>query len=209
MYRANEEVGDMQATHRESRPGGRSDAIGILTQILADEQILIVKLQSFRWNVVGPSFRELRALFQEQYGILAVRIDEVAERIRAVGGYATGSLAEYLQHTALREHQGRFPSANEMSADLLADHQTVTRYITEALQRQPGNALDFGTVDVLTGLIRDHEKMSWQLRSTQSEGQDEQREQHAGYDEPASLRPRRALDKHDDQRRHCPGVYES
>jgi hypothetical protein len=62
---------------------------------------------------------------------------------------------------------------------------------------------------VLTGMIRDHEEMSWQLRSTQSESQDEQREQHAGYDEPASLLPRRALDKHDDQRRHCPGVYES
>jgi hypothetical protein len=115
-------------------------------------------------------------------------------------------MAEYLQHTALREHPGRFPSADEMSVDLLADHQTVTRYITEALERPAGSTLDVGTIDMLTGLIQDHEKMSWQLSSTLVDKQDEQREHYAVYDEPASSSPPRASDAH---HRHYPGLYES
>ena len=186
----------MQALHRESRPGVRSYAIGVLTQILSDEQVLVVKLRNYHWNVVGPSFRELHTLFEEQYGILAMRIDEVAERMRALGAHATGTMAEYLQHTALREHPGRFPSANEMSVDLLADHQTVTGYITEALERPAGSTLDVGTIDMLTGLIQDHEKMSWQLSSTLVDKQDELREHYAVYDEPASSDPPHASAAH-------------
>jgi starvation-inducible DNA-binding protein len=196
----------MQALHRESKQGVRSDAIGVLTQILSDEQVLVVKLRNYHWNVVGPSFRELHTLFEEQYGILAMRIDDVAERMRALGAHATGTMAEYLQHTALREHPGRFPSADEMSVDLLADHQTVTRYITEALERPAGSTLDVGTIDMLTGLIQDHEKMSWQLSSTLVDKQDEQREHNAVYDEPASSGPPRASDVHHG---HYPGLYES
>jgi starvation-inducible DNA-binding protein len=120
------EMMDMQAEHNELRPGTRNAAIRILTQVLSDEQVLVIKLRNYHWNVVGPSFREFHTLFEEQYGILALRIDEVAERMRALGAHATGTIAEYLQHTALREHPGRFASANEMSGDLLADHQTIT-----------------------------------------------------------------------------------
>ena len=193
----------MQALHRESKQGVRSDAIGVLTQILSDEQVLVVKLRNYHWNVVGPSFRELHTLFEEQYGILAMRIDDVAERMRALGAHATGTMAEYLQHTALREHPGRFPSADEMSVDLLSDHQTLTRYITEALERPAENTLDVGTIDMLTGLIQDHEKMSWQLSSMLVDKQDEQREHYAVYDEPASSDPPRASDAHHG---HYPGL---
>jgi starvation-inducible DNA-binding protein len=199
----------MQAVHSELRQGARQAAIGVLTQILSDEQVLVIKLRNYHWNVVGPSFRELHALFEEQYGILAVRIDEVAERMRALGAHATGTMAEYLQHTALREHPGRFASANEMSGDLLADHQIITRYITEALERPAGNILDVGAIDMLTGLVQDHEKMSWQLSSMLLDKRDEHGEHYAVYDAPASLSPHRASDKHDDHHQHYPGLYES
>ena len=198
----------MQA-HSDSRPGARNAAIGVLTQILSDEQILVMKLRNYHWNVVGPSFRELHNLFEEQYGILALRIDEVAERIRALGAHATGTMAEYLQHTALREHPGRFPLANEMIGHLLADHQAITQYITEVLGRPAGHTIDVGTIDMLTELTRDHEEMSWQLRSTLSDKQDEHREHYAVYDAPASLSPHRASGKDDDNHQHYPGLYES
>jgi hypothetical protein len=117
-------------------------------------------------------------------------------------------MAEYLQHTALREHPGRFPSANEMSGDLLADHQTITRYITEALERPSGNTLDIGTIDVLTGLAQDHEKMSWQLSSLLFD-RDEHGEHSVVHDARASSSPHRSSDKHDDHHQHYSGLYES
>ena len=74
----------MQAVHSQLRQGVRMVAIGVLTQVLSDEQVLVTKLRNYHWNVVGPSFRAA-IVFEEQYGILALRIDDIAERLRALG----------------------------------------------------------------------------------------------------------------------------
>ena len=75
----------MQAAEMESRNSLADRAADALTQTLSDENVLLLKLRNYHWNVAGPHFRQLHALFEEQYGILAIRIDQVAERIQSLG----------------------------------------------------------------------------------------------------------------------------
>jgi starvation-inducible DNA-binding protein len=88
--------------------------------------------------------------------------------MRALGAKATATMAEYLQRTALVERAGEFPSAKNMLRDLLEDHRTVIRFIRTSLASSPVNYLDIGSIDLLTALIQDHEKMAWMLRATLS-----------------------------------------
>jgi starvation-inducible DNA-binding protein len=171
----------MQIAEIESRNDLRNRSVDVLTQTLSDENVLLIKLRNCHWNVAGPHFRQLHALFEEQYGILATRIDQVAERIRALGTHAAGTMTEYLHRSTLREHPGSFPSAHQMLQDVLGDHEAIIRSITEALASPAQHVLDIGTTDLLTELIQDHEKMAWMVRATLS-------------------------DNHEDQHRH-PGIY--
>jgi starvation-inducible DNA-binding protein len=140
--------------------------ISVLNQVLSDEHVLLMKLRNYHWNITGPHFRELHALFDEQQVVIATRTDEVAERIRALGAWAMATMTEYLHQTAIREHPGSFPAANEMLHDLLKDHEAVIRFIRELLTSSMERNLDVGTIDLLTDLIQDHEKMAWVIRAT-------------------------------------------
>ena len=122
----------MQTAEKQSTHDSTKTSIDVLTQTLADENVLLIKLRKYHWNVAGANFRQLHALFEEQYGILAIRIDQVAERIRALGSHATGTMTEYLQRTMLREYPGSFPSAHQMLQDVLGDHEKIIRSITES-----------------------------------------------------------------------------
>jgi starvation-inducible DNA-binding protein len=173
----------MQATAME--PGiGITDSeqdttVCVLNQVLSDEHVLLTKLRNYHWNVTGSHFRELHALFGEQYDIVAIRIDEVAECIRALGAPAVGTMTEYLQRTALREHPGSFPAANEMLRNLLADHEALIRSIREFLAPTAESDLDVGTIGLLTRLIQDHEKMAWVVRATLSQKLDDRQERYS------------------------------
>lgn len=145
--------------------------INTLTQVLSDEHILYIKLRNYHWNVEGVRHRDLHALFEDQYRVIEVRIDEVAERIRALGASAAGTMTEYLQKAMLHEIPGARPTAKEMLCDLLYCHETVIRFLREALTSGTHSDLDVGSVDLLTGLIRDHEKMAWTLRASLPEDQ--------------------------------------
>jgi starvation-inducible DNA-binding protein len=163
----------MHTAEVESRNDLTSRTIDVLTQTLSDENVLLMKLRNCHWNVAGPHFRQLHLLFEEQYGVLAIRIDQVAERIRALGTHAPGTMTEYLQRSTLREHPGIFPAAHQMLHDVLEDHEVIIRSITESLP--PGlHTLDVGTIDLLTNLIQDHEKMAWALRATLSDNHEDQ-----------------------------------
>ena len=142
--------------------------IDVLTQVLSDEHLLYIKLRNCHWNVEGPHFRELHALFEEQYEMIAARIDGVAERMRALGAKAVGTMTEYLHRTALVERPGEFPTAKHMLRDLLEDHGTVIRFIRTSLACSQ-NSLDVGSIDLLTILLKDHEKMAWIVRATLSQ----------------------------------------
>jgi len=137
------------------------DALAVL---LADEHVLYVKTRNFHWNVTGPHFGPLHALFEKHYDELAETIDEVAERIRSLGGTAPGSMAAFLKLARLSEATGKTPKDSEMIAALLADHEAIIRELRGTISLADKHG-DEGTADFLTGLLEGHEKTAWMLRA--------------------------------------------
>ncbi|MBD3243578.1 MAG: DNA starvation/stationary phase protection protein [Chitinivibrionales bacterium] len=143
----------------------REGVVGILSRLLADEQILYAKTRNYHWNVVGRLFHSLHELFEDQYQALAKQIDDIAERTRALGAPALGTLEEYRQHATLSEAPNQYPDALTMVANLTADHETVIRHLRQDLRTCDEQFNDMGTSDFLTGLMEAHEKTAWMLRS--------------------------------------------
>lgn len=143
----------------------RAGVAGILKSLLADEYVLYTKTRKYHWNVEGPHFHELHKFFESQYDELDEAIDEIAERVRALGVYSTGSLVEFLNDTSLKEdHSGQI-SAIQMIENLLADHETIIRALRVNLEKVNSEFGDAGNQDFLTGMLEQHEKMAWMLRS--------------------------------------------
>ena len=138
--------------------------VHLLTVLLADEYVLYTKTRDYHWNVVGPQFHALHKLFEEQYKALNEVVDDVAERMRALGQPAIGTLAEFAQHTRLKEHPGYYPEAREMLANLLADHEMVIQQLRRDAETCAAEYQDQGSHDFLIGLMRHHEKTAWMLR---------------------------------------------
>ncbi len=143
----------------------RDGVVGILTRLLADEQILYAKTRKYHWNVVGPLFNTLHEMLEQQYTELAIRIDDIAERIRSVGAPAAGTLEEYRQHGTLSESPGVYPDAMTMVGNLTADHESIIRNLRRDLRVCDEQLNDMGTSDFLTGLMEAHEKTAWMLRT--------------------------------------------
>jgi starvation-inducible DNA-binding protein len=115
--------------------------------------------------VTGPQFNDLHKFFEAQYEALDETIDEVAERARALGGRALGTLEEFRASARLGEKPGAMPSARDMLATLLADHESLIRSLREDVATVNDRHHDVGTADFLTGLLEEHEKAAWMLRS--------------------------------------------
>jgi starvation-inducible DNA-binding protein len=143
----------------------REGVVAILNTLLADEYLLYTKTRNYHWNVVGPQFNDLHKFFEAQYNALNEIVDEVAERARALGGSALGTLAEFLRHTRLKEQPGHYPDERGMIANLLADHEALIRSLRVDLETCVEQYHDTGTNDFLTGLMEQHEKMAWMLRA--------------------------------------------
>lgn len=142
----------------------RAAVAALLRQTLADLYILYTKTRKYHWNVEGPHFSDLHKLFEAQYDMIDEAIDEVAERIRALGLYSPGSFAEFQADARLQEDSGGQISARDMVAALLADHETLIRNLRMDLQKA-AELGDAGNSDFLTGLLEGHEKAAWMLRS--------------------------------------------
>ena len=145
--------------------GPRQAVAKILSALLADEYVLYTKTRNYHWNVVGPQFNDLHKFFEAQYEALDDVVDEVAERIRTLGGKTPGTLVEFREHTRLKEHPKQYPDARDMIGHLLADHETVIRALRADLETVAAKHGDIGTNDFLTGLMERHEKMAWMLRA--------------------------------------------
>lgn len=147
--------------------GQRAAVVEILNTLLSDEYLLYTKTRNYHWNVVGPQFNDLHKFFEAQYEELNDIVDEVAERARTLGGTSFGTLAEFTEHTRLKEHPGQHPDAKDMLAALLADHETLIRHLRTDAEVTMDKHKDAGTNDFLVGLMEKHEKMSWMLRAFQ------------------------------------------
>ena len=134
-----------------------------LSALLADSYTLYLMTHNFHWNVTGPQFNSLHAMFMGQYTEQWSAIDVIAERIRALGCPAPGTYAEFARLTSIREPEG-VPDANEMVRQLVVAQEATARTarnlfpVVDAARDQP-------TADVLTQRINVHEKTAWMLRS--------------------------------------------
>jgi starvation-inducible DNA-binding protein len=143
----------------------REAVVKILNTILADEVVVYTKTRNYHWNIIGMQFIELHKFFESQYEELNNVVDDIAERIRTLGGRANGTLNEFLKQTRLKEFPGQSPDAQEMIFNLLADHDTIIRNLRSEIRICGDNYQDEGTCGQLAGLLEKHEKMAWMLRA--------------------------------------------
>ncbi len=134
-----------------------------LSRLLADTYTLYLKTHNFHWNVTGPMFPTLHQMFETQYIELAIAVDLIAERIRALGLPAPGSYKEYGRLTSIEETAG-VPKAEEMIRLLVAGQEAVVRTARSVLPAATG-VQDEATTDLLTQRMQSHEKTAWMLRS--------------------------------------------
>ena len=134
-----------------------------LSRLLADSYTLYLKTHNFHWNVTGPMFSTLHTLFEQHYTELATAVDEIAERIRALGVAAPGSYEQFSRLSSIREETG-VPRAEEMIRQLVQGQEAVVktaRSIFPAVE----SASDEPSADLLTQRMQIHEKNAWMLRS--------------------------------------------
>jgi starvation-inducible DNA-binding protein len=134
-----------------------------LSGLLADTYTLYLKTHNYHWNVTGPMFTTLHQMFELQYNELALAVDLIAERIRALGVFAPGSYSAYARLSSIQESED-VPSADAMIRDLVADNEAVAR-TARAIFPTIEAAHDEPTADLLTQRLQVHEKTAWMLRS--------------------------------------------
>jgi len=140
------------------------EAVGkLLNTLLSDEYLLYTKTYNYHWNVTGMSFNDLHLFFGKQFEQLICFVDMVAERARALGIQALGTMSEFLKNARLQEQEG-VPPAKEMIKNLLNDHEAIIRSLRVDLETCVELG-DMGTNNILTDLMCKHEKMAWMLRS--------------------------------------------
>ncbi len=143
--------------------GTRQEVAAGLSRVLADSYTLYLKTHNYHWNVVGPMFHTLHTMFEVEYTELALAVDEIAERIRALGEPAPGTYREFAALAAVGEDTDR-PGAQEMIRRLVDAHQTTARTIREVLPTAEA-APDQVSTDLLVRRLDVHEKTAWMLRS--------------------------------------------
>jgi len=134
-----------------------------LSRLLADTYTLYLKTHNFHWNVTGPMFNTLHLMFEAQYNELALAVDLIAERIRALGFPAPGTYSAYAKLSSIKETQG-VPNAEKMIALLVEGQEAVVR-TARAVFPMVDKANDEPTADLLTQRMQVHEKTAWMLRS--------------------------------------------
>ncbi|WP_312341147.1 Dps family protein [Stutzerimonas nitrititolerans] len=134
-----------------------------LSSLLADTYTLYLKTHNFHWNVTGPMFNTLHTMFETQYTELAVAVDDIAERIRALGFPAPGTYGAYARLSSIKEEEG-IPAAEEMIKLLVQGQEAVAR-TARGIFPLLDKVSDEPTADLLTQRMQVHEKTAWMLRS--------------------------------------------
>ena len=142
----------------------REEMAAAVTALLADTYALYFKTHAYHWNVTGPRFFDLHAMFMEQYTELWTAVYDIAERVRALGVLAPISYNE-MKASATIEADTATPDAATMVRNLVADHETVVRTARKALALA-GEHSDEATSDLVAPRITAHEKFAWMLRAT-------------------------------------------
>ena len=134
-----------------------------LSVLLADSYTLYLKTHNYHWNVTGPMFQTLHLMFEQHYTELALAVDLIAERIRALGFPAPGSYAEFSKQTSIKEAVG-VPKAQVMIRQLLEGHEITSKTASKAFPSAE-KVGDQATMDLLTQRLQIHEKTAWMLKA--------------------------------------------
>lgn len=134
-----------------------------LSRLLADTYTLYLQTHNFHWNVTGPFFQQLHVLFEEHYTELAVAVDDIAERIRALGVLSPGTYQEFVELSSIKEVKGDI-SAEKMLEILVESHETVVRTARKVLETAQ-KADDESSASLVGDRLVVHEKTAWMLRS--------------------------------------------
>jgi starvation-inducible DNA-binding protein len=134
-----------------------------LARFLADTYALYLKTQNFHWNLTGPEFYSLHLLFEKQYEEMAEAVDEIAERIRALGFYVDASFGAFQRLTMIKP-EDKLLTVRDMLLSLIEGHEILIRHGRKVASIGDEEG-DFATVDMLGRRLGAHEKMAWMLRS--------------------------------------------
>jgi starvation-inducible DNA-binding protein len=138
-----------------------ADALG---RVLANTYTLYLKTHNYHWNVTGPQFASLHALFEQQYTELSAAVDTVAERIRALGHVAPGSYSAYGKLSEIKEAPDSPPEAMAMVRELAADNEALTR-LAEKANEIADEVGDVASGDMMIERMQAHAKAAWMLRA--------------------------------------------
>ena len=139
----------------------RHSVVELLNSTLANEAVLKAKTRSVLWNISGSGFHDMQIILKEQIYRLNKITNDIAERVRMLGGVVIGSFQEFLKYTRLEEK----PAFAMDSITLLADHEASIRFIREDARKCTEEFEDEGTFELLVNIMRIHEKIAWVLRS--------------------------------------------
>jgi len=142
----------------------RQAVADILNTLLSDEYVLYTQTRNAHWNITGSNFCEMHKFFESQYEILDEIIDTVAERVRSIGHYSLGSLKDFLEMTRINENEALSKEKDAIQS-LLAGHETIIQALRKEITPVSDKYQDLGTADFITGIMEEHEKMAWMLRS--------------------------------------------
>lgn len=152
-----------KATRTAPEKKKTTPVIKALSEALADTYLLMVKTHKFHWNVEGEGFFQLHKAFEEQYNELFEAVDEIAERIRAIGGYAPGGLGEFGELSTINETRGNV-SHKDMARILAEDNEHTSATARKGAETAE-DADDIATADLLTARVAAHDKAAWMLRA--------------------------------------------
>ncbi|MEO6001143.1 MAG: DNA starvation/stationary phase protection protein [Chitinophagaceae bacterium] len=136
----------------------------LLNTLLSDETVLYIKTRNYHWNIEGDNFIELHKLYESQYKELEEIIDEVAERIRYLGHYAEARLKDFIKTTRLAEEDYTSDQKVQLK-NLLSDHESIIIHVRGEIDVIGEKYKDAGTADFITGIMKQHEKIAWFIRS--------------------------------------------
>src|SRR3989442_1829341 len=138
------------------------DIAGALNGLLADAFALYVKTKNFHWHVSGPHFRDYHLLLDEQAEQIFATTDELAERVRKLGGVTLRSIGDIARHQSLKDNDETFVAPNDMLLELVADNKTMAAAMRKAhaLCDEHG---DVGTASLLETFIDATERRTWLL----------------------------------------------
>jgi len=142
----------------------RQGVVNVLNILLADESVLYTKLRNYYWNMKGVNIYTLQADFEEQFNQIAEVSNVVAEHVRRYGANALGTMHEFVGRTHLFEEPGLYPDAPTMIENIIADHETIIHYLHKDILILASESEYDDVVDLLTGLLHQHEKMALLFR---------------------------------------------